>query len=278
MQPIGDKYIKQLQIDNNVLQVDVTTLDHVRKLITNEPYIEFIFHKLFDSPECKFSDYDISTCQWSFPECWVLRYYLYFVLHKELIQGANILDLGSNLNFYAVWAMLNGANKIDSVEAEKVRYKLSLEYVGINNLTSYINTVNQTIDEFIKEYHDQKYDVVFLLDVLYYFSNGIDVLQFIKDTIKPKYLFLESTVVDDYCNSGHFNLWTTSGDPKIFQSYTEKSALVPSRNALNNVIKQLGWKIVAYYDYQNFIGRGESPPRKSGHKSFYILRNEQTDN
>jgi hypothetical protein len=57
------------------------------------------------------------------------------------------------------------------------------------------------------------------------------------------------------------------------ESYTSVTGLMPSRNAIDFFVKDQGWKVKKYYDYQSFIGRGESPPRKAGRKSFYLLEN-----
>ena len=120
------------------------------------------------------------------------------------------------------------------------------------------------------------------MDVVYYLLNGIEVLEFIKNKIKPKILFFESSVIDDYCSRGHFEFWNASTDPNLMQSFTHageiyKNGLMPSRNVLHTVLKQQGWEVLFYYDYQDFIGHGESPPRKSGHKSFYVLKNTDID-
>jgi len=54
-------------------------------------------------------------------------------------------------------------------------------------------------------------------------------------------------------------------------------AMTPSRNALNALIAAANWEIVFYYDYHDFIGHGESPPRKQGKKNFYVLKNLNLD-
>ena len=104
------------------------------------------------------------------------------------------------------------------------------------------------------------------------------IILFIKKKIKPKYLFLESTVTDDVNDHGHFELWYPSVQSKDFQSFdrnnqTTPAALLPSRQAIRSIINHHGWKILCYYDYKDFIGHGESPPRKQGQKDFYILQN-----
>lgn len=254
----------------------ILDLDDVAKTkLTDNYFVEYIFHKFFDNPGYTFDQVDQTTHTWDYPLCWLARYYLYFVLNQSLIKDAKILDIGSNLNFYSAWAILNGAKHVHSVEADVERYKLGNEYINLRGLENNISTENSSIDEFIKNYnHSVQYDVVFFLDVLYYLNNSIHVLQFIKDVIKPKFLFLESTIVDDLTSDGHFALWYPSTDSKKFQSYQNnplKTALMPSRNALFNTISSQGWRVISYYDYHNFIGYGESPPRREGKKDFYIL-------
>jgi len=266
------KYIELLQKNNNVLSIDLTQIDKIRETINYKPFIEYMFFKLFYNPDGKFSEYLVENCTWVLPECWVVRYYLYYILHKNLLQDSKILDLGSNLNFYPVWAIENGAAHVDAIEAEPIRFNLSTEYVTLNKMESKIKTVNKSINEFMLSYDNQQYDVVFLLDVFYYLTNGIDVLEFIKNKIKPKYLFIEITVRYDSSDNGHFDIYSPSSDPKKLQSYVDRPGLIPSRNALDYAIKKVGWQVVSYYDYQSFIGRGESVPRSTGNKSFYVLK------
>jgi 2-polyprenyl-3-methyl-5-hydroxy-6-metoxy-1,4-benzoquinol methylase len=251
-------------------------LEQVQKTkLTDNYFVEYIYHKLFDNHNYTFDQVDPNLATWNYPLCWLARYYLYYTMHQPMLKDANILDIGSNLNFYSAWAILNGANHVHSFEADIERYNLGIEYIKLRGLENKISTENCSIDDFIKNYDSSKqYDVVFFLDVLYYLNNGINVLQFIKDVIKPKFLFVESTIVDDLTEDGHFTLWYPSTDSKKFQSYKNnplKTGLIPSRNALFNILTSQGWKIITYYDYHNFIGRGESPPRREGKKDFYVL-------
>lgn len=256
-------------------KMDFNTLAELKTELADAEYVEYIFHKLFDNPTAEFMP-DTHTV-WSYPECWLARYYCYYVVHQHLLQDARVLELGSNLNFYSVWAALNGASQVDCIEPETTRKILGDEYVKLRGLAN-VTTSNTSIDEYMQQYTNKTYDIVFFLDVIYYLTNGIDVLAFIKNKIKPKFLFFESSVVDDYCDNGHFEFWSASTDTKKMQSFSRAgeeyvSGLMPSRNVLHSVLKQQGWEVVFYYDYQDFIGHGESPPRKSGHKSFYVLKN-----
>ncbi len=289
--------ILNLQKINSVIDIN---FDELNKL--NMPFlpeINYIFHKFFDKPNLQFSDYDTSTASWEFPECYKLRYYLYYILCKNIIKDATILDLGSNLSFFSVWAAQIGAKEITSIEPNIRRSKLGKELVSICNLTDKITSHTMSINECLRSSADStlttvdnefitvdrhiprkninldRVNVVFMLDVLYYLENGIDVIRHVKEVIRPKYLFLESTVKDDIFENGHFEVWKPKQTDESMMSYTSVTGLVPSRNAINFFVKDQGWKVKKYYDYQSFIGRGESPPRKSGHKSFYLLENTQ---
>lgn len=257
-------------------KMDFNQLAELKTTLKDAEYVEYIFHKLFDNPGAEFVA-DTHTV-WSYPECWLARYYCYYIVHQHLLQDAQILELGSNLNFYSAWAVLNGASCVDCIEPEPTRKTLGDEYIKLRGLSNVVTTSNMSINEYMQQYTNKSYDVVFFLDVIYYLTNGIDVLSFIKNKVKPKFLFFESSTVDDYCDNGHFEFWSASTDTKKMQSFSSTgedytSGLMPSRNVLHAVLKQQGWEVVYYYDYQDFVGHGESPPRKSGHKSFYVLKN-----
>jgi hypothetical protein len=257
-------------------KMNFDALAELQTALNDAEYVEYIFHKLFDNPQAEFAANTHTV--WRYPECWLARYYCYYILHKHLIKDARILELGSNLNFYSAWAALTGAQQVDCIEPDSTRKVLGDEYIKLRNLSNIVSTKNLSINEYMQEYNSESYDVVFFLDVIYYLTNGIDVLDFIKNQVRPKFLFFESSIVDDYCDNGHFEFWTASTDTKKMQSFgrngeTSVSGLMPSRNALHSVLHQQGWEVVFYYDYQDFIGHGESPPRKSGHKSFYVLKN-----
>lgn len=262
----------------DTLKIDFEQLYSLKHRLNDSHYAEYIYHKLFDNPSYTWQQSLQDNKVWSYPECWLARYYLYYVLHDFCFKDAAVLDLGSNLNFYSIWAVLNGAQSSKCVEPDTVRFNLGKELVDIRNLNNQITCENISIDQFCQGYQGESYDTVLLLDVFYYLTNGIDILNFIKTQIKPKYLLLESTVVDDVTESGHFKLWNPSEDSLKFQLYTNpitkaphNIALTPSRNALNNIVCSLGWKIISYYSYSDFIGHGESPPRKTGNKNFYVL-------
>ena len=260
-------------------KMDFNKLAELKSTLNDSQYIEYIFHKLFDNPGAEFTP-DSHTV-WSYPKCWLARYYCYYVLHQNLLKDAKILDLGSNLNFWSVWAILNGASHADCVEPDTTRKSLGDEYIKLRNLSGIVTNTKMSLNEYMQQYNNEPYDVVFFLDVMYYLNNGIDVLAFIKQKVKPKFLFFESSVIDDYCDDGHFEFWKASTNTKNIQSFTNTgeeytSGLMPSRNALNSVLKYHGWEVLFYYDYHDFIGHGESPPRTAGKKNFYVLKNTDT--
>jgi 2-polyprenyl-3-methyl-5-hydroxy-6-metoxy-1,4-benzoquinol methylase len=259
------------------VSMNFLALDQLRLQLTDHGYVEYLYHKFFNAPDIKFTGVD-NHMTWQYPECWLSRYWLNYSLHGHLLNNANVLEFGSNFCFYSEWTALNGARSVTGIEPDVTRQSLSIEYVDIRGLNNKVSTSCRSIDQFMAEYTGEKYDVVFFQDVLYYLANGIDVLEFIKKKIKPKYLFLESTVVEDVGNDGHFKLWYPSVQSRDFQSFdhnrqTAPAALMPSRQALRSIINHHDWKILCYYDYQDFIGHGESVPRKQGRKDFYILQN-----
>ena len=255
------------------IAMDFDALDDLQNTMQDNLYLEYVFHKLFDNPTWTWEQARQHQPVWHFPECWRARYWLYYSQHQQYLQGARILDLGSNMNFYGTWALLHGAAAVTGIEPDKTRYDLGCEYAALRGVSDHLVTHNISIDTY-RAQCSEHYDVVFLLDVLYYLVNGIDVLTWIRDTVKPRYVFLESTVVEDFAAQGHFEVWYPETDTKKLQSFGNTShnlALKPSRQALFNVINNQGWKILSYYDYQDFRGHGESPPRRQGLKDFYLL-------
>lgn len=246
------------------------------------PYVEYIWHKLLTDPGASFQDSQQHR-SWTFPDCWKLRHYLYFFLHGHLLRGKNILDIGSGLNFYSGWALLNGANSCTCVEPDKIRFELGKEYLKIRKLDHNTKLFNLTADQYMVLRNTEKFDVVLLLEVFYYLTNGAELLTQIKQKIKPRYLFLESTVVDDTGPQGHNQVHLASTDSRLEESYSRPDnvahveALMPSRNMIRSLINEIGYEIVFYYDYHDFIGMGEDPPRREGKKVFYVLRDPTRD-
>lgn len=260
----------------STINMDFNALHQLKSQLQDSGYVEFIWHKLFDNPEAKFETLDNYTA-WNYPECWLARYWLNYIKHGHLIKDKKILEIGSNMNFYSVWAILNGANSVHCIEPVKKRYELGQEYVNLRSKTDSIFTQNQSIEDFIKTYSGEKYDIVYFQDVLYYLHNPLEVLHFIENILKPKLLFLETTVATSDNDQGYFDLWQPKTSVEKMQSWKKDIpfGLEPSRIALKKIINNSNWKILTYYDYKDFIGHGESPPRKEGRKDYYVL--ELTD-
>lgn len=259
-------------------------LETVRNNLHDSQYVEYIWHKLYDNPNATFKKPE-KYKTWVYPECWLARYWLTYMLHAHLLKDQNILEIGSNFNLHSVWSILNGAKSVHGIEPDPTRMKLGNEYVQLRDVQN-IHTDLFDVNQFLDQYDGREYDVVFFLDVLYYLHNPIEVLHKITHQIKPKYMFLESTVTEDLPTSnqennfdkGSFHVYYPSQDSIKVQSYKQQMtmALTPSRTALWEMLKR-DWKIISYYDYQDFIGHGDSLPRKEGMKDFYVLERLNVD-
>lgn len=150
--------INKLQKNPNSIVLDIDAVSNLK--LNDSVYIEYIYHKFLDDPSDTFEKKDISSQindqQWEYPLCWLARYQLYYMMHKDLIENASILDIGSNFNFFSVCAILNGAAKVHAFEADTVRYELGNEYVKLRNLQNKITTENCSIDDFVKNYDSSK--------------------------------------------------------------------------------------------------------------------------
>jgi 2-polyprenyl-3-methyl-5-hydroxy-6-metoxy-1,4-benzoquinol methylase len=260
------------------IKVDFNTLEKIQPTLDSGT-IEYIYHKFFNNPEYTYSQSLKDPKVWKFPECWLTRYWCYYVINQQVLQNARVLDIGANFNFYGVWALDAGASSVHGIEPDVSRFALGKEYVDIKNYKSQYQLDNWSVNQFMDNYKGEQYDVVFLLDMIYFLTNGIELLQFIKDKVKPKFVFLESTIVQDHSNTsfGHFKLFNATTQSNQFSAFdpdhNTKLSLMPSKNALRNIIELQGWKIICYYDYLDFIGHGESLPRKDGRTNFYVLEN-----
>lgn len=256
--------------------MDFDALDDLRTTMQDNLYLEYVFHKLFDNPNWTWEQARQHEPVWHFPECWRARYWLYYQMHRQYLQDATILDLGSNMNFYGVWALLNGARQVTAVEPDVTRGELGREYAQLRGFHDQVLTLHATVQQYLEQPTVDSVDVVFFMDVMYYLTNAIDMLQLIQQRTKARYVFLESSVVEDHSPQGHYEVWYPSTDTKKIQSFgtsTQRLALKPSRQALYNTIINQGWEIISYYDYRDFMGHGESPPRRQGLKDFYLLKN-----
>lgn len=261
------------------LQMDFQKLDQLRVGLDNHP-VEYIYNKFFDNPANTWQQARQHSATWQFPDCWMARYWCYFDQNGDLLKNARILDIGANFNFYGVWALEAGASHIHAVEPDSVRYALGKEYTEIVNRNNQYTYQCTTVDSFMRTYQGESYDVVFLLDMIYFLTNGIDLLDFIKKRINPRYVFLESNIDPIECNNeqGHFKLISAPTQSRDFSAVSDsgkdtKISLLPSALALRSVINDQGWKIHSYYDYKDFVGRGDSPPRREARTNFYVLEN-----
>lgn len=258
--------------------MDFAALDDLKEEMTDSGYVEFIWHKVFGDRDAVFEKVE-NHKTWKFPECWRSRYWLNYIKHKDLFKDANVLEIGSLFHFYSVWSIMAGAKSVHGLEPHKERHEISKEYVKIRQMAGQIKSENTSIESFMKNYEGQQYDIVFFQAVMYYLHNPIEVLHFITTKLKPKYLFLETSVADDIDDNGHFVLWNdNSTDTEGFQLWEDKeimSSLTPSRNALRNLINTYDWKIKTYYNYKDFIGHGEDPPRKDGRIDYYVLERKE---
>jgi 2-polyprenyl-3-methyl-5-hydroxy-6-metoxy-1,4-benzoquinol methylase len=262
------------------IKVDFDALEKIRPGLDNNT-IEYIYHKFFDNPGYTYEQSLKDAKSWQFPECWLARHWCYYTVNRPLLQQARVLDLGANFNFYGVWALEAGAQSVHGIEPDADRFALGKEYVNIKGHADQYLLDNCTTDQFMRNYNGEQYDVVFLLDMIYFLTNGIELLQFIKNNVKAKYVFLESNIDQDVTEFGHFKLFNASTQSRQFSAYdpvqSTKLALLPSKNALRNVIESQGWKVSCYYDYLDFVGHGESPPRREGRTNFYVLENTSID-
>lgn len=254
------------------IKMDFTALSQLQNQMNDAGYIEYIWNKLFDNKNAVFEKLENHTT-WQYPECWRARYWLNYIKHGKLLKDKKILEIGSNMHFYSVWSVLCGASSVHGIEPNQERFDLGKEYLKIRNMQDKISSTNISIENYMANYDGEKYDIVFFQDVLYYLFNPIEVLHFMSKVIKPKILFLETTVTDDFDDTGHFSLYQPSSENEKMQVWKKEimMALLPSRNALKNIINNLNCNVISYYNYQDFIGHGESPPRKRGQKDFYVL-------
>ena len=261
-----------------VLKINKDRISELKNTLQDNIDIEYIYHIYFNKLTLDYNDWRPSNPVWKFPDCWLTRYHLYFDHCRHWLQKANILDIGSNLNFYSTWAILNGASKVDYIEPDLYRYNIGKKYLSLNNMTDSVQGDCININQFMNKNAHDNYDVIFLLDVFYYITNQIDLLNFIKNTIKPKVIFFETTVINDIDEypDGIFKLWQPSTQSDDFQSYSAADninplGMCPSRKSLYTMFNNVGFIIDSFYDYKDYTGPGESSPRLSGKKVFMTL-------
>ena len=270
-------------MNSHLVDFSLVDTDELLNQMPASKTVEFIWHKLFDNPSATYTESDSVYNTWSYPDCWKLRFYLNYILNKQYIEDKTILEIGSNLNFYSVCSIIAGANAVHAIEGDTMRFQLGHEFIELHQLSNLIKTKNMSVDLLVQHYNTlnlPKIDTVVFQDVLYYLHDHINILKFISDVVNPTYLFLESTVSEiEIRDHGHLELWlpsTGSQDIEAIKDGDNNNPLAykPSRNALRSIIDYTGWEVLFYYDYLDFKGRGESPPRRNGRKDYYVLLNK----
>ena len=252
----------------------------LRNIVNQDP-IEYAFHCFFEGKEMRRNSgwSPAKNPSWIMPEDWLSRYHIYFDHFGHLLEDKDVLDLGANLNFYGAWALKNGARSLRYIEPDERRFEMGIQYLKYRSLHE--RTFGEEID--LNRYMSTEFDqipIVFLLDVLYYTDNHVQILKYIKNVVKPEHVFFECTVVDDVETSpeGILEAWRPSPDPEIFQTFqnrrfpTPKIAFTPSRKALFSMFDAVGFEIEAMYDYKDYTGTGESKVRLNGQKVFMLLK------
>jgi len=263
-----------------ILDLDYERIKELKKELNNNQ-VEYIYHRFFENKAIEYADWRPNNPQWEFPNDWLSRYHLYFDQYKHLLEDSKILDIGAGLNFYNSWAVSNGARSADYIEPDEYKFKMGIEYLKLREMNNVINGRCIDISTLIDKPNHARYDVVFLLDIMYYTNNHMEIFDFIKNVINPKSVFFECTVIDDVddCPDGVLQLWTPKTSPFIFESFNSITmpnnkplSMKPSRRALFSMLKTVGFTIDAMYDYRDYRSTGESPPRLTGNKVFMILR------
>ncbi len=261
----------------NSLELDYKRIDELKLTLNDNHYVEYIWHRFFDPDDpTRFDECVPNTPIWQYPEDWLSRYHLYYDQFGYLLKDAEILDIGANFNFYNTWAMLAGAKSVEYLEPNTRAFELGKEYLSIRN-TNNVHGDCVDIDTWMARPEHKTYDVVFLLDMLYYTTNHLEIFKFLKNTIKPTTIFFETSTMpdDDAHPNGQVELWYPKGLMKFENEELNVDNSVahnPSRKFLFNIIAEAGFTIEAMYDYKNYKGNGESRPRMDGEKVFMILK------
>lgn len=115
------------------------------------------------------------------------------ILPKNLINWKNILDLWSCL--WARWqhSIFYWANTYTWVEIQSWYYKTSKKI--LSHFSDKIKLYNLSIDNFLLEKHNKKYDIILLLWVIYCFVDYFSLLKNICN-IWSEYIIIESMYID----------------------------------------------------------------------------------
>ena len=241
------------------LKMNFDEVARVRSELKDDlPYLQFVLHKK-NNPNYTWKQAQLDhklqrhpmNSIWPYPEEWVASYWLYYDLNGEYFKDAEVLDIGSSFGLYSAWTVENGARHIDCVEPDLTSYQLCIAMADAKKLSDRISCYHDSVESFMPKYTGKSYDLVFLGDVFGYFEDGIGVFKWIKNTVGARYIVLETNVVD-------------TDEP-----YTPGN--IPSRKAMRDLIDSQGWKILSYYDYRDFVGRGIGAGAVAGLKEFYVL-------
>lgn len=239
------------------IKMDFDAVDRIRRELNDNHYFQYILHKR-DHPEYTWKEaesrYRLKLPPmrdlWPYPDEWLASYWMYYELNGQYLKDARILDIGPSYNLYSIWSIITGSQSVHGVEPDVQSYKLGQELIELRGMKDRITVQNMDVETFIPQYDGTSYDVVMLGDVFGYFTDGIGVLDFIRNQVKAKYIFLETNVVD-------------TDEP-----YTP--GRIPSRKVMQELVKE--WNILFYYDYKDFKGRGEGAGAVAGLKEFYVLQ------
>ena len=107
------------------LELDYDKIDLLKTTLTDNNYVEAMWHRFFTGEVGVVND----NPEWQYPEDWLSRYHLYFEQYGHLLKWATVLDIGAGMNFYGVWAAINGARYVDYIEPDEHKYNCGIEYL-----------------------------------------------------------------------------------------------------------------------------------------------------
>ena len=249
-------------------------------------YFEYIWHRYIDNQDIEYKDWKPSGL--TFDSHWLVKYYLNFIHCKDLLKDYNVLDLGCGIPFYAKWFLNSGAKSYDGIDLDFNRIIIGDQLLELQNLKDKANIISDDIESYVykPQFVDSRpwipqylklYDIVYLIESLYYIHNQHDLLTTIKQNIKPKNLIIESVVVDDILEhpEGIIRVKYSSEDSKDYdgvKSDLPRLKMHSSRKAYEKLFESTGWKIKEYYDFKNYKGPDfPSENIANGRKMFYVL-------
>ena len=238
-------------------------------------HFEYIWHKYIDNPDIEYKDWKPSGL--TFDSHWLIKYYLNFIHYKDLYKDCNVLDLGCGIPFYAKWCLDSGAKCYDGIDLDRII--IGNQLLELQNLKDKANIISDDIESYVQRQKKWRktYDIVYLVESLYYVHNQHNFLTAIRENIKPKNLIIESIVVDDILEhpEGIIRVKYSSPDPKDYDGVNSEFPRLKmhnSRKAYEKLFESTGWKIKEYYDFKNY--KGPDFPNENianGRKMFYVL-------